>query len=272
MDTITLIASCALFVQGVQSDPACGPVPDPLATVPASIVAAKPAPPQRSLVDQWQSYIAEAARNFSIPAPWIRAVMSQESGGRTTLDGRPITSPAGAMGLMQVMPGTYSDLRRRYALGTDSYDPHDNILAGAAYLREMYERYGYPYLFAAYNAGPKRFDAFLFSGKPLPSETLGYVQSIVPGVETVLSPALGAVSNRPTLPPATPSKVTARHAPEPLFFARIGPSIARGSKASDAPATSSNSRSIFMKSNIVGAGLQANSDGRLFVSLSSNQQ
>ena len=61
------------------------------------------------------------------------------------------------MGLMQVMPGTYSDLRNRYALGGDSYDPHDNIFAGTAYLRQMYERYGYPSLFAAYNAGPKRW-------------------------------------------------------------------------------------------------------------------
>lgn len=272
MDTVTLIATCALVVHGAQSGPACGPIPDPLAAVPVAVAAAKSLPSHRSLIDQWQNYIAEAARDFAIPEPWIRAVMRQESGGRTMLDGHLITSPAGAMGLMQVMPGTYSDLRRRYALGRDSYDPHDNILAGAAYLREMYERYGYPYLFAAYNAGPKRFDAFLLSGKPLPSETLGYVQSIVPGVESVLAPALGAVSNRPSLPPATPSKAPARHAPEPLFFARTGSSIADRSRASDAPATPSNSRSIFIESSAGGTGLQVNSDSKLFVSLSSDRQ
>lgn len=272
MDTVTLLASCALFVQGAQSGPVCGTVPDPLATVPASIIAAKPAQPHRSLIDQWQNYIAEAARDFAIPEPWIRAVMGQESGGRTTLNGRPITSPAGAMGLMQVMPGTYSNLRRRYALGHDSYDPHDNILAGTAYLREMYERYGYPYLFAAYNAGPRRFDAFFLGGKPLPSETLDYVQSIVPGAETLLHPARGAAPNPTIVPPVTPKKAAVRHVPEPLFFVRKGSSDTANSKSSDAPATPSNSRGGATKSDTEDPDLPVNSDSRLFVSLSSNQR
>ena len=46
------------------------------------------------------------------------------------------------MALMQVMPGTFAELTRRYGLGSDPYDPRANILAGAAYLREMYDRYG----------------------------------------------------------------------------------------------------------------------------------
>src|SRR3546814_10072998 len=70
---------------------------------------------------------------------WIRAVMRVESRG----DARAI-SPKGAIGLMQVMPATWTEMRTRYALGPDPYDPRDNILAGAAYLREMHDRYGSP--------------------------------------------------------------------------------------------------------------------------------
>lgn len=104
--------------------------------------------------------------------------MRAESGGHTTLNGMPITSPAGAMGLMQVMPGTWEELRARYGFGANPYDPHDNIMAGAAYLRELYSRYGYPNLFAAYNAGPARFDAHLFNGVPLPAETIAYLATL----------------------------------------------------------------------------------------------
>ena len=75
--------------------------------------------------------------------------MQAESGG----DARAL-SPKGAMGLMQIMPGTWAELRLRYGLGADPYDPHDNITAGAAYLREMHDRYGEPGFLAAYNAGP----------------------------------------------------------------------------------------------------------------------
>ena len=48
------------------------------------------------------------------------------------------------MGLMQIMPKTYAELRARHQLGADAYNPRDNILAGAAYLREMLDRYGSP--------------------------------------------------------------------------------------------------------------------------------
>ncbi|HVA14047.1 MAG TPA: lytic transglycosylase domain-containing protein [Stellaceae bacterium] len=131
-----------------------------------------------SSLDRWQAFIAEASRRYGIPEAWIRAVLRAESGGRTTLRGRPITSPAGAIGLMQVMPKTWAELRARYGFGADPYDPRANILAGTAYLRELYERYGYPNLFAAYNAGPGRFDAYLFNGEKLPDETLAYLASL----------------------------------------------------------------------------------------------
>lgn len=104
--------------------------------------------------------------------------MRAESGGRLTLAGRPITSLAGAMGLMQLMPATWSDVRTSLALGNDPFDAHDNIIAGTGYLRQMYDRFGYPGLFAAYNAGPGRYAASLASGMPLPRETRAYLAAV----------------------------------------------------------------------------------------------
>jgi len=99
----------------------------------------------------YASFVREAAQRFGVPASWIGAVMVIESGGDVLA-----LSSAGAMGLMQVMPATWADLRIRYDLGDNPYDPRDNILAGAAYLRELHERYGSPGFLAAYDAGPGR--------------------------------------------------------------------------------------------------------------------
>jgi len=133
--------------------------------------------------DPWGPYVHEAAVRFSFPEAWIRAVMQQESGGRqASADGAPITSSVGAMGLMQVMPGTYDLLRQPYALGPDPYDPRSNILAGTAYLKEMHARFGAPAFLAAYNAGPDRVDAYLNSSMVLPDETVSYVAAIGPRI------------------------------------------------------------------------------------------
>lgn len=132
----------------------------------------------------WQAFVTEASQRFGIPADWIMAVIEAESGGQTMLNGAPITSPAGAMGLMQVMPETYAELRERHDLGADPYDPRDNILAGTAYLAEMYQRYGYPWCFAAYNAGPQRLDSYLELGRRLPQETLIYLTKIETNLQT----------------------------------------------------------------------------------------
>lgn len=124
-------------------------------------------------------FVEEAARRFAIPPAWIRAVMQTESGG----DARAL-SAQGAMGLMQIMPGTWAELRLRYGLGADPYDPHDNITAGAAYLREMHDRYGKPGFLAAYNAGPDRYKEHVATGRPLPAETVSYmavVASLIDG-------------------------------------------------------------------------------------------
>ena len=124
---------------------------------------------------QWRGYIAEASQRFGIPERWIERVLRAESGGRTRIAGRPTTSPKGAMGLMQVMPATWAMLTRRHALGADPHEPRANILAGAAYLRAMHDRFGYPGLFAAYNAGPARYAAYLSGRQALPAETRLYL-------------------------------------------------------------------------------------------------
>lgn len=147
--------------------------------------------PPGSASDPWGPYVAEAAAKFDVPERWVREVMRQESGGR--LYGRGgglITSGAGAMGLMQVMPGTYDELRGRYPeLGSDPFDPHNNIMAGTAYIREMYDIYGSPGFLAAYNAGPGRLDDYLTRSRTLPEETRRYVASIGPKIAGVFPTA-----------------------------------------------------------------------------------
>jgi soluble lytic murein transglycosylase-like protein len=129
-------------------------------------------------VDLFAAFIAEASKRFALPEHWIRSVMRIESAGEVRA-----RSPKGAMGLMQIMPQTWSDLRVRYELGADPYDPRDNILAGAAYIRELYDRYGAPGFLAAYNAGPGRYESHLTTGRPLPGETRDYVAMLVPMIE-----------------------------------------------------------------------------------------
>lgn len=146
-----------------------------LAAPAASTAYAQQAQVERpSRTDPYGAYIAEAAQRFGVPEAWIRAVMRVESAG----DVRAISS-AGAMGLMQIMPATWAELRVRHRLGGNPYDPRDNILAGAAYLREMHDRYGSPGFLAAYNAGPGRYEEYL-AGRPLPAETRAYVATLAP--------------------------------------------------------------------------------------------
>lgn len=146
-----------------------------LASVVPDVTMAQAVPvPRPSQHDPYATFIAEAAARFRLPAAWIRAVLRAESAG----DPR-ATSSKGAMGLMQIMPDTWAILRVRYRLGRDPYDPHDNIIAGAAYIRELLDHYGSPGWIAAYNAGPGRYEASL-SGRPLPLETRAYVAIVAP--------------------------------------------------------------------------------------------
>jgi len=147
-----------LGCNGVRAEPA---------TARTVVIAAGRAP--------FAAFVAEASQRFGIPAAWIRGVMRAESFG----DVRAI-SPKGAIGLMQIMPETWVALRQRYRLGADPYDAHDNIIAGAAYLRELHDRYGIPGFLAAYNAGPARWEDHLATGRPLPAETRAYLIRLAP--------------------------------------------------------------------------------------------
>ncbi|WP_246401330.1 lytic transglycosylase domain-containing protein [Gluconacetobacter dulcium] len=159
--------------------------------------------------DPWGPYISDASTRFSVPQEWVRAVMQQESGGHEYLHGQPITSSAGAMGLMQLMPQTYADMQAQNGLGPDPYEPHDNILAGTAYIRQMYDRYGAPGFLAAYNAGPQRLDDYLQTGRQLPNETVNYLASVTPnlGTKVALSGPLAAYGSGTQMVSATPTRL-----------------------------------------------------------------
>lgn len=167
-----------------------------------ALLVATPAvagPPRADPVQRWRAEIAEASARFGVPVAWIERVIRAESGGMTVLGGRPITSRAGAMGLMQLMPATWAAMRAAHHLGYNPHDPRDNILAGTAYLRAMYDRFGYPGLFGAYNAGPGRYAAHLVSGRALPAETRAY---------------LATVAGTPSMP----SRTLLRQPPPPALF------------------------------------------------------
>ena len=165
-------------------------------------------PPPGPPGDPWGPYIREAAGRFRVPEGWVRAVMRQESGGREQA-----VSSAGAMGLMQVMPATYAGLRARHRLGDDPYDPHSNVLAGTAYIREMYDRYGSPGFLAAYNAGPDRVDGYLAGSGSLPDETVNYLAAITPNLGRDVPPsgplAAQADAHAPIAPAGTSAPSTA---------------------------------------------------------------
>lgn len=124
-------------------------------------------------VEQWQPLARDASARFGVPEDWIIRVIAAESRGRGGA-----VSRKGAMGLMQLMPGTWADMRSALRLGPDPFDPHDNIVAGTAYLRLLYDRFGYPGLFAAYNAGPERYAEQLAGKRILPLETRVYVAKV----------------------------------------------------------------------------------------------
>lgn len=191
-----------------------------LTTAIAAAAALAAAPAQPDPVARWRPFVDEAATRFGLPTPWIERVIRAESGGQTMLRGRPIRSSAGAMGLMQLMPGTWQAMRARLRLGVDPDDPRDNILAGSAYLRMMLDRFGYPGLFAAYNLGPAGYARFLDGKRSLPRETSGYLAKVA-----VEMPAAVTVAVPPQLAPLFTFRAgehveeVPRHLPHPLFVA-----------------------------------------------------
>ena len=117
--------------------------------------------------------VDEAAARFRLPPLWIHAVIWNESAGRPDA-----VSPKGAMGLMQLMPATWRALTDAYRLGADPFDRRANILAGAAYLRQLFDQFGVEGFLAAYNAGPGRYADARAGRRKLPAETVTYVARV----------------------------------------------------------------------------------------------
>lgn len=111
----------------------------------------------------------EAAQRFSIPANLLKAVAKAESNFRPDA-----TSRCGAMGIMQLMPGTARGLGV-----TDAYDPYQNIMGGAKYLKDMLDRFGgdVSLALAAYNAGANNVEKY--GGIPPFNETQNYVRIVL---------------------------------------------------------------------------------------------
>ncbi len=187
----------------------------PVVTMAQDTPVARPSPR-----DRYADHIEEASRRFGVPIAWIRAVMRAESAGEPRA-----LSSAGAMGLMQIMPATWADLRERHGLGRDPYDPRDNILAGTAYLRELHNRYGSPGFLAAYNAGPGRYEESL-AGRPLPAETRAYVALLAPFID-------GSAGENPTAVAAIDRAAWTR---APLFIVQSGRTPAAAPVPAERPA------------------------------------
>lgn len=137
-----------------------------------SAILAEDWPEQRS-ARPFANLVDEAARRFAIPPIWLDVLMRVESSANPNA-----VSLKGAMGLMQIMPDTWADLQMRHHLGADPFDPRDNIMAGAAYFRELDNRFGTIGAFAAYNAGPRRFSDTLTGKRDLPDETQHYLTKL----------------------------------------------------------------------------------------------
>ncbi|MGV6873867.1 lytic transglycosylase domain-containing protein [Pseudochelatococcus sp. B33] len=181
----------------------------------STIAVAESEPVARlAAADPYAAHIIEASRRFGIPERWIRAVMAVESSGDPLA-----VSPKGAMGLMQIMPSTWRELRLRYSLADNPIDPHENILAGAAYLHEMHDRYGtIGGMLAAYNAGPARYDAHLATGRALSPETVDYIANIlavIDGTAPVMRTARSSPPPSWTRAPLFAGRLTVQNGADP---------------------------------------------------------
>jgi soluble lytic murein transglycosylase-like protein len=135
------------------------PPPPPVAA--PSPVKPTPPPSPRELVET-------AARHQGLPPKFVHSVVAAESGYKADA-----LSPKGAIGLMQLMPGTAQ------AFHADPNDPAQNVEAGAAYLRELLIKYDGDArrALAAYNAGPGAVDKY--NGVPPYAETQTYIERVL---------------------------------------------------------------------------------------------
>lgn len=114
------------------------------------------------------AYFQEAAATYNLPVDLLKAVAKQESNFQSN-----VVSSSGAVGIMQLMPGTAS-----YLGVTDSYDPYQNIMGGAKLLAQLSEHYqgDLSLTLAAYNAGSGAVDKY--GGIPPYTETQNFVAKI----------------------------------------------------------------------------------------------
>jgi len=156
----------ANLVQSFEDDglPVTVPVPVVEMTVAAPAVAA---PVLTAQLASPQEMADAAADRYGLPRELVRSVMAAESGFQPQ-----VVSPKGAIGLMQLMPGTAQ------VLGANPYDQAQNVDAGTRYLRDLLEKYNYGlrHALAAYNAGPGAVDKY--NGVPPYRETINYINRI----------------------------------------------------------------------------------------------
>ncbi len=168
--------------------------------------------------------IAEQAWQTGLPEDWIFAVIRQES-----VFARTIASPAGALGLMQLMPATAREVALDLGVEPPSrstlLDPALNIVLGSGYLARMRDRFGHPALAtAAYNAGPHRVERWLpetcteadlwIAGIPF-DETRGYVERVL-AYRMIYRARLGLPERRLSdLLRPVPAKADFRSSPQP---------------------------------------------------------
>lgn len=146
-------------------------------------------------VEDYDPIIQQAAQEWNVDPNLLKAVMHQESGGNPTKNGKPITSSAGAGGLMQIMPGTARGLGV-----ADVHDPSQAIYGAAKLLNQNLERYGNPtHALMAYNANPDTVDAYIAGRGQLPVETQRYVPAVASHYQRFAKSAATTPITQPTV-------------------------------------------------------------------------
>lgn len=173
--------------------------------------SAFPVHPQTNLTE----VVNQASGRYRLDPDLVNSVIKAESGFNPRA-----VSPKGAQGLMQLMPGTASQLGV-----PNAFDPQANVEGGAKYLRELLERYNFDLrkALAAYNAGPQRVEQF--GGIPPYYETRAYVARIVKDFnKKKLAQQKAATQKAPTRATASTTKVAKARVSHPVTQAKTEPS------------------------------------------------
>lgn len=154
--------------EAAPEEPAFSTSPTPSLPAPQPRVAPSSGFPGRPVTDLNQ-VVNEASGRYRLDPDLVNSVIKAESAFKVHA-----VSPKGAQGLMQLMPGTASQLGV-----PNAFDPEANVEGGTKYLRELLEKYNFDIVkaLAAYNAGPQKVERF--GGVPPYYETRAYVRRIV---------------------------------------------------------------------------------------------